>query len=139
MIDCDCTDESTEDVTAALKHSITRVFQDDVRVIIHGQCTDSGDGGTKYALQRALIQNNMAHLFYLVSTCSLHNLLSKPVKCFYFTSQIFAILETLLNKNFSPWAEDLSFLSVFCDQPVAKVVVRKLLGRSFNQIQQQSP
>ena len=54
LIDCDCTDESTEDVAAALKHSLDRVFPDDVVVIVWGQCTDSGGGGTKYALKRAL-------------------------------------------------------------------------------------
>jgi len=54
LIDCDCTNESTIDVTAALNHSLRRVFPSDVSTTVYGQCTDSGGGGTKYALQKAL-------------------------------------------------------------------------------------
>jgi len=41
---------------------------------ILGQFTDSGGGGTKYALTRALMEKNMTSANYLVCTCSLHNL-----------------------------------------------------------------
>jgi len=74
LIDCDCTNESTDDVAAALDHSLRRVFPSDVTVIVYGQCTDSGGGGTKYALQKALKVIDIASDEYLVSTCSLHNL-----------------------------------------------------------------
>lgn len=75
MIDCDCTDESTEDVALALKHSLERVFPDGVEVKLVGQCTDSGGGGTKHALQRALAEHNLLlEDCYLVATCSLHNI-----------------------------------------------------------------
>ena len=42
MNDCDCTDESTEDVAMALKHSLERIFSAGVDVKLIGQCTDSG-------------------------------------------------------------------------------------------------
>jgi len=74
LIDCDCTNESTIDVAAALNHSLRRVFPSDVSTTVYGQCTDSGGGGTKYALQKALKDLEIASDEYLVSTCSLHNL-----------------------------------------------------------------
>jgi len=75
MIDCDCTDESTEDVALALKHSLERVFPAGVDVKLVGQCTDSGGGGTKHALRRALADHNLVlEDRYLVATCSLHNI-----------------------------------------------------------------
>ena len=74
LIDCNCTDESTADVTAALNHSLRRVFPSDVSVTVYGQCTDSGGGGTKYALQKALKYLEIVSDEYLVATCLLHNL-----------------------------------------------------------------
>ena len=61
-------------MAAALKHPLIRVFPDGVEVKLVGQCTESGGGGTKYALQRALLAQNLVAGCYLVSTCSLHNL-----------------------------------------------------------------
>ena len=74
MIDCDCTDESTEDVAVALKHSLKRIFPEGVDVKLVGQCTDSDGGGTKFALAKALDERHISAQNYLVTTCALHNL-----------------------------------------------------------------
>ena len=73
LLDVDCTDETTDNIADAIEHSITR-FLPERNMKILGQCTDSGGGGTKYALARALMEKNMASANYLVCTCSLHNL-----------------------------------------------------------------
>ena len=36
MIDCNCTDESIKDIPRALRHSIARIFPDDILVEMHG-------------------------------------------------------------------------------------------------------
>jgi len=71
--DVDCTDEDTANISAAIVHSLSRLFGD-VPIILHEQCTDSGGGGTKHAFARAMQANGMTHVHYLVATCSLHNL-----------------------------------------------------------------
>ena len=50
LLDVDCTDENTNEICDALKHSINRLLPG-MTVKLLGQCTDSGGGGTKYALQ----------------------------------------------------------------------------------------
>ena len=59
LLDCDCTDENTSDVASAIVHSLNRTFLDAVEVKVAGQCTDSGGGGTKLALQQALQTHNV--------------------------------------------------------------------------------
>ena len=74
MIDCDCVDEDTQEIVDGIKHSLLRFFQDDLTKLI-GQCTDSGGGGTKKALKRALEEANLlSGDGYLLATCCLHNL-----------------------------------------------------------------
>ena len=68
----DCTDEHTDNIADALIHSLQRLLPEILQIKIRGQCTDSGGGGTKFALAIALEQRGIAHEFYLVATCSLH-------------------------------------------------------------------
>mgnify|MGYP003321216558 FL=1 len=72
LLDVDCTDEATNEIADALEHSIRRLVPMGTKVL--GQCTDSGGGGTKYALFRALANKNLTWNNYLVCTCYLHNL-----------------------------------------------------------------
>ena len=74
LLDVDCTDEHTDDIADALTHSLQRLLPINLQIKIRGQCTDSGGGGTKFALAKALEQRDIVHETYLVSTCSLHNL-----------------------------------------------------------------
>ena len=55
-------------------NSLQRTFSPDVDIILRGQRTDSGGGGTKEALARDISSQNIAHAQYLIGTCSLHNL-----------------------------------------------------------------
>ena len=73
LLDVDCTDEATKNIADALEHSMRRISPN-CTISILGQCTDSGGGGTKFALARALTEKNMTSANYLVCTCSLHNL-----------------------------------------------------------------
>lgn len=70
----DCIDEDTSEIMDAVYHSLKQIFPSDLELIIHGQCTDSGGGGTKVALAREVQSRNIVHTHYLISTCSLHNL-----------------------------------------------------------------
>ena len=72
LLDVDCADEATNKTADALEHSIRRLVPVGTKVL--GQCTDSGGGGTKYALYRALADKNLTWKNYLICTCSLHNL-----------------------------------------------------------------
>ena len=74
MLDVDCTDEHTNNIDDALTHSLRRLLPENLKISIKGQCTDSGGGGTKFALARALEERNIAAEHYLVATCALHNL-----------------------------------------------------------------
>ena len=74
LLDVDCTDENTKDITDAIVHALRRTFSSGTAIVIRGQCTDSGGGGTKAALARSLAARNLSHPNYLVGTCSLHNL-----------------------------------------------------------------
>ena len=74
LMDTDCSDENTSDVADAIEHSTKRLFSDLPDIKLRGQCTDSGGGGTKTALEKALKQKQLTHEHYLLSTCSLHNL-----------------------------------------------------------------
>ena len=53
MLDCDCVDESTSQISDGIYHSLKRFF-DNKLFLVRGQCTDSGGGGTKLALAREL-------------------------------------------------------------------------------------
>ena len=70
----DFTDEDTCEKMDAVHHSLKRIPPSDLELIIHGQYTDSGGGGTKAALAREMQSRNIAHVHYLISTYSLHNL-----------------------------------------------------------------
>ena len=74
LLDVNCTDENTNEIADAIMHSLKKLFPDRTSVRLYGQCTDSGGGGTKYALSAAMKERNLVGDFYLISTCSLHNL-----------------------------------------------------------------
>ena len=52
MLDVDFSNKKSEDVAIAIKHGLLQVFGtvDGVTIIIYGQCTDSGGGGTGRSL-----------------------------------------------------------------------------------------
>ena len=54
-------------------HSMKRLMGDEV-VLLSGQCTDIGGGGTLYALEKELNKRQMLVPNYLVASCSLHNI-----------------------------------------------------------------
>ena len=75
LLDVDCTDENTKDTAEAITHALKRVFPQDVPIILMGQCTDSGGGGTLHALARELSALNLCNKTnYFVSSCTLHDL-----------------------------------------------------------------
>jgi len=39
-----------------------------------GQCTDSGDGSTLFALAKLIQEKNMKRTNYLIGSCTLHNI-----------------------------------------------------------------
>ena len=49
-------------------------MEDNFCLKLRGQCTDSGGGGTLFALARKLNEFNMQHEHYLIASCTLHNL-----------------------------------------------------------------
>ena len=73
LLGLDCTDETTNKIADTLKNSINRLLPG-LTLRLSGQCIDSGGGGTKYALLKALTERNMTGNDYLVSTCLIHNL-----------------------------------------------------------------
>ena len=74
LLDIDCTDEHTNNIADALTHSLQRLLPDLNDISVRGQCTDSGGGGTKFALAKALEERHISAQYYLVTTCALHNL-----------------------------------------------------------------
>ena len=78
LIDVDCVDEDTADIFAGIHHSIKRFFEsndgEDVSIKFRGQCTDSGGGGTLFALAKVMKQHNLMHECYVITSCTLHNL-----------------------------------------------------------------
>ena len=74
LVDVNCSDESTDEVADATVHSLKRLFPDGENIRLHGQCTDSGGGGTLHSMARAMHSRNMTSEHYLVGSCSLHNL-----------------------------------------------------------------
>ena len=70
MIDCECVDDYTKDIHEAL----TRFFGEGNTITINGQCTDSGGGGTKFALAREIKAHDLNSDHYPVKTCILHNI-----------------------------------------------------------------
>ena len=70
--------ERTENVAADLKHLLERMFPVGFDVKFVGQYTDNGGGRAKYALYKALVVQNLLFDFYLIATCSLHNLQMIP-------------------------------------------------------------
>ena len=73
LLDVDCTNKDTANMSAAVVHSLSQLFGD-FPIILHGQCTDSGRGGTKHAFARAMQAKGMTHVHYLVTTWLVHNL-----------------------------------------------------------------
>jgi len=53
---------------------LQRLLPELLEICIKGQCTDSGGGGTKFALAKALDERHISAQNYLVTTCALHNL-----------------------------------------------------------------
>ena len=74
LVDVNCSDESTDEVADATIHSLRRLFSDGENIRLHGQCTDSGGGGTLHSMARAMHSRNITSEHYLVGSCSLHNL-----------------------------------------------------------------
>ena len=80
LIDVCCVDEDTTDIFQGVYHSIKRFFDADDGntnadlLKLRGQCTDSGGGGTLYALANKIKEYNMQHNSYLISSCTLHNI-----------------------------------------------------------------
>ena len=77
LLDVDCTDKNTGEITDIMRHSLTRLFGIDISNIptkVYGQCTYSGGGGTGTKLFIALQQLDMTSTYYLTTSCSLHNL-----------------------------------------------------------------
>ena len=54
-------------------YSLTRLFPDGVEIELHGQCTDSGGGGTLKALADKLRSKFALHPHYIIASCKLHN------------------------------------------------------------------
>ena len=74
LTDVDCTDESTEQIVDGIAHSLKKYLPNVERIRLKGQCTDSGGGGVKNALQRELRLRDLIGGDYLLGTCTLHNL-----------------------------------------------------------------
>ena len=77
MLDVDCTDKNTDNIAKAVQHSLKRLFGDkigNVPIIIFGQCTNSGGGGTGQKLYRTLDGLGVTSELYLVTSYSLHNI-----------------------------------------------------------------
>ena len=74
LLDVDCTDENSKDIARAIYHSLKRIFADNLPVVVFGQCTDSGGGGTGWSLFIELVALNLTSPAYLITSCSLHNL-----------------------------------------------------------------
>ena len=74
MLDVNCTDESTSEITDAISHSLRIIFLDNIEEWIYVQCTDSGGSGTKLVLSAVMHERDLVGYFYLISTCSLYNL-----------------------------------------------------------------
>ena len=64
-MDCDCVEEDIKDIYKGIKHSLSRFF-DGLNITLKDQCTDSGGGGTKFALAREIASPNMNANNYLV-------------------------------------------------------------------------
>ena len=77
LLDCDGAGDDSEDVSKAITHRIKKLqCMMSVPLILRGQSTDSGGGGTLESLAKDLKSNNslMFADAYLVASCSLHNL-----------------------------------------------------------------
>ena len=74
LLDVDCIDESTEEIMDTIMYFLKRTFPPGVEIILRGQCTDSAGVGTKLVLARDVTRRNVAHVPYLLGTCTLHNL-----------------------------------------------------------------
>ena len=75
LLDVDCSDENSEDVAIAIKHSLLRMFgTTGIVLVLFGQCTDSGGGGTGKSLFRELLKLGLTSPIYLMTSCALHNL-----------------------------------------------------------------
>ena len=75
LLDVNCTDENTDDIANAIKHSLVQTFGIDNIPTIFGQCTDSGGGGTGKKLYAEIEKLGLTPLTcYLITSCALHNL-----------------------------------------------------------------
>ena len=59
LLDIDCIDEHTNNIADAFTHLLRRLLPANLEISIKGQCTDSGGGGTKFALSKALEERHM--------------------------------------------------------------------------------
>ena len=72
LLDCDATGSSTEEAAEGILHSLDKLgFK--FNFVLSGQATDSGGGGTLYALKEALREKGLVAEGYRVVSCSLHN------------------------------------------------------------------
>ena len=77
ILDYDASGEDSTEVAKVIILSLNRLQEIDITLsfIVMGQCPDSG-GGTLFSLERAFRKLDLPgmHHFYLVGSCSLHNL-----------------------------------------------------------------
>ena len=74
MLDINCTDKHTADTARAIHHALKKICSKDLPIILYGQCTNSGGGGTLHALACALKAHGLCHKNYFVASCMLHDL-----------------------------------------------------------------
>jgi len=84
VLDVDAAGEDSDEVAKALLASLSRLraIDDSLDLRVMGQCTDSGGGGTLFALSSALRKVNLPGMVddYLVGSCSLHNIQTALVR-----------------------------------------------------------
>ena len=73
LLDVDYTDDHTDSIADALTHSLQILLPEELHIFIRCQCTNSGGGGTKLALAKALQDRGISDRNYLISTCTIHN------------------------------------------------------------------
>lgn len=79
MLDIDSSGENSREVAYAIQHALKKLqlIDDGFSLVLCGQTTDSGGGGTLHSLARELKNLGLPfRSYYLVASCSLHNLMT---------------------------------------------------------------
>ena len=77
LMDVDSAGESSRDAAIVIKHALEKLslIDPNLHLILCGQDTDSGGGGTLHSLERELRKLDLPfNNYYIISSCSLHNL-----------------------------------------------------------------